>query len=222
MKKTSLLASLLVLTSLLLVASFVSADEITFSFIAASGSVSLQASASGITLGPSLNVLVSDATTGASFPLPGAFTSSTGVASAFVVTSGLVLATYDAGGSNSVLILDSMGNVLVSGTTQDHAAFVSGFPDGAGAFLSKFEVSSVSPSVLALFGLGPKFADEGSVSVSAANGNFKSETLDAVIGGGTVTITTAPAVPEPQTFGLLAIGLVTLTGYSLRKTKDRR
>jgi hypothetical protein len=51
-------------------------------------------------------VLVTDVTTDVSFPLAGIFTASTGPASAFVVTSGFVLGTFTAGGSDSVLIID--------------------------------------------------------------------------------------------------------------------
>jgi hypothetical protein len=212
MKKLALVFAL-VLTSL---SAF--ADEITFSFIASSGKTSLIADTGGVVLGPSLNVLVSDATTGASFPLVGVFTSNTGAASTFTVSPTIVVATYNGSGPNSVLIKDSMGNALVSGITEDRAAFISGFPNGAGAFLSKFEVTDVAPSVLALFGLGPSFSPEGSVSVTAARGNLVGGTLEATIGGGTVTITTPfAAVPESSTssLGVIGLGLV-LTSLRLR------
>jgi hypothetical protein len=206
MKKLALVFAL-VLTSL---SAF--ADEITFSFIASSGKTSLIADTGGVVLGPSLNVLVSDATTGASFPLVGVFTSNTGAASTFTVSPTIVVATYNGSGPNSVLIKDSMGNALVSGITEDRAAFISGFPNGAGAFLSKFEVTDVAPSVLALF------SPEGSVSVTAARGNLVGGTLEATIGGGTVTITTPfAAVPESSTssLGVIGLGLV-LTSLRLR------
>jgi PEP-CTERM motif-containing protein len=186
------------------------ADEITFSFIAASNSVTVKAASSGLTLGPALNVLVSDATTGASFPLAGVFNSETGTASSFTVTPTLLVAVYNGSGPDSVLIKDSMGNVLVSGETDDHATFISGLSNGAGAFLAKFSVDSVSPAVLALFGLGPAFEPEGSVSVTSAHGNLVGGTLESVIGGGTVTVTTpaVSVVPEPASLGLIGLGLM--------------
>jgi hypothetical protein len=199
---------LLILCAALAACAF--ADEITFSFInGAPGS--LTASAAGLTAGVAMNIVVSDATTGAEFPLLGTFTASTGPSSSFTVTPPLVQAEYTAGGLKSVLIVDQFNNLLVAGRMDDHGAFLTGFPDGRGAFLGAFDVSFVSPAVLGLFGLGPQVLPTGSVSATFANDNFDGTTVTGELGGGTVTVETP--VAEGSTWMLMLTG-VTLAGVA--------
>lgn len=186
------------------------ADQVTFSFvIGAPGTVT--ATPGGFTSGPSMNVLVSDSTTGASFSLDGTFTGSAGASTAFNAFPAFVIATYAGAGANSVLIVDSMGHPLVAGAMNDNATFFTAIPDGAGSFIGSFTPSFVSPAVLALFGLGPAFNPNGSVSETFAHDNFDptTETVSGQIGGGTVTVTTpTPAIPEPSGLGLAGMGLL--------------
>ena len=182
------------------------ADVITFSFVIGPPG-SLTASAGGLSAGPAANVLVSDTTTGVSFPLSGTFTGSAGPATSFSVFPGIVLATYSAGGPNSVLIVNPASMPLVAGTVLNNAVFITTFPTGAGAFLATFNVTFVDPAVLALFGLGQGFLPVGSASLTFAGDNFDGTTVTGAIGGGTVTIQTTP-IPEPMGLGVLGMGLL--------------
>ena len=185
------------------------ADQITVSFV--TGVPGITASASGLTSSPSLNIAVTDATTGMSFPLTGKTSASTGPAASFTILSlpNLVLATYDAStSSTSVLVKNGSGTVLISGTMQDHATLISGYPAGTGAFVGKFEVGFVDPSLLALFGLGPAFDINGSYSSTFGGASLFGSTLQATTGGGTVTIQTTAPVAECATLILLGSGLV--------------
>jgi hypothetical protein len=181
------------------------ADEITFSFILGVPG-SLNASAAGLSAGIAENVLVSDATTGQEFTLLGVFTANTGRAFTFVGGGGLVQADYRGSGANSVLITDPMGNQLVAGMMDDHGRFISNYPDGRGAFAGKFDVSFVSPEVLALFGLGPAVLPTGAVSATFAMDEFDGRTVVGQLGGGTVTVETVPEVATWM-MGFTALGL---------------
>jgi hypothetical protein len=186
------------------------ADEITFSFILGVPG-SLTASSAGLSAGIAENVLVSDATTGKEFTLLGTFSAHTGASTAFGVTSpGIVRADYLGDGFNSVLITDSFGATLVSGRMDDHGRFLSGFPDGRGAFAGAFDVTFVSPAVLALFGLGPEVLPTGSVSATFAMDNFDGTTVTGQLGGGTVTVETTPE-PATWTMALMGIGIAGIT-----------
>ena len=66
----------------------------------------------------------------------------------------LVIGAFTAAGANSVLVEDSIGNVLVAGSMQDGGSLLSNVPNGTGSFLATFNVTFVSPAALALFGLG--------------------------------------------------------------------
>jgi len=207
-------------TLLLAIAIPMAADQITFSFIGNNSATNLNAGLANFTAGPSLNVLVTDATSGASIALPGVFTTSTGVANSYsVLTSpNLVIASYAAGRPESVLITDPTGTIdYVAGINLDRASFISAYPNGTGAFLNDFEVTAVDPAVLAMFGLGPKFDPRGSVSITSGTGNLVStDNLTATVGGGTVTIQSASAVPEPFSMALLGGGII-VAGFTLRR-----
>jgi len=209
------LAQLLVLLPLAF-ATYAAADEITFSTILGAPG-SLTANAAGLHMGPARNEIVSDATTMAEFPLLGTYRASTGTSNSFNNFGTFISATYSNGAADSVLIVDSMGHTLVSGVMNNNSAFVSQFPDGAGSFLGTFSVTFVDPAVLALFGLGPAFDPQGSVSATFAHDDFNGTTMTGQLGGASVTITTPVTIPEPASLGLLGVGLLAAAGVLKRR-----
>lgn len=219
MKKVASLV-LVVLAVLVIGAVFARADQITFSFIGNTSIQNLSAGLGGFAAGPSLNVLVTDATTGVRIDLPGVFTTSTGIANSFTVLTSpnLVLASYSAGGADSVLITSLDGKtVYVAGVNENRGEFVSAYPSGTGAFLNSFTVTQVDPAVLGMFGLGPGFDSRGSVSITSGTGNLVGrDALAATIGGGTVTIEST-AIPEPAGLGLAGMGLLAAAGMVRRR-----
>lgn len=210
----------LLLSAVVICATFAAADQITFSFIGSSASQTLDAGLGSFTAGPALNVLVTDVTTGVTINLPGIFTTSTGIANSFTVLTSpnLVLANYSAGGSSSVLITSPDGKTdYVAGVNQDHGTFISGYPNGTGAFLNNFDVTAVDPAVLAMFGLGPGFDAQGSVSITSGGGNLLGpDNLGATVGGGSVTVQTTPVV-EPARQGLVVLGGLGIAAIFRRK-----
>lgn len=208
MKKIAVLA-------VLLLASSAFADQITITY-GFGGTNSVDASLSGVALGPALNLNVSDQRTGQVFTLGGASASSTGASTSFLVLTSpnVVLANFGAGGSNSVLVTDGMGNILISGVMESRGSLVSTYPGGTGGFQGDFTVTSVAPSLLAMFGLGPAFLTDGSVSATYGNANLAgTDHLTAAVGGGSVTIQTPTPVPEAM--GLGVIGMVMLGGVAV-------
>ena len=196
---------------LLLAPVFALGDQITFSFVAGQGNApDLMASdAGGMVSGPADNIAVSDTTLGLHLALPGIFTSSAGPGSSFAIGPSFVIATFTAGGSDSVLIVDPVtGGVLVAGTMQDNGALLAQYPGGTGSYLGTFTVTEVDPAVLAMFGLSG-FNPNGSVAFTFGQDQTKSGTLDAVVGGGTVTIVGTLA-PEPASLMLAGTGLLAL------------
>lgn len=203
----------MMLVCMSLLTTVVSADQITFSFIAKSNATSVVANGAGLTMEPSLNVLVSDANTGVSLPLAGIDTANTGIAASFTVLSSpdLVVATYDGDGAKSVLIKDTFGNTLLSGTMEDKAALLSGYPNARGSFLGKFIVDFVAPSVLDMFHqVG--FQPDGSISLSFGQANLVStDSITGVVGGGSITIQSNAPTIESSTVLLMIIGMVVLS-----------
>lgn len=191
------------------------ADEITFTFVLGpQGSVT--ASAAGFNAGPSTNVLVSDTSTNIIFPLDGTFNDSAGPAASFAVFPTLVVASYTAGGANSVLIVDPSNNPLVGGNMRDNGAYLTSIPNGVGDFFGTFNVTFVDPAVLALFALPPGFMPIGSVSLAFADDDLDGTTVTGAIVGGTVTIQTP--VPEPTSLVLMGAGVLAI-GKFLRKSR---
>lgn len=209
MKKALFLAVVLLCAS-----TFAFGDQITFSAILGS-SHSVDISLGGALLGPAMNINVSDQQTGQVFPLDGVFTASTGKSTNFSVltTPPIVLANYNFGSPNSVLITDTMGNVLVAGTMEDRSSVAATYMGGTGAFLGEFSVKFVSPAVLKLFGFGPTFQDSGSVSATFGQTEMNGpDNFVAELGGANVTIQTPvqTSTPEVATVLLMVTGIVLL------------
>lgn len=194
----------------LAVATIARADQITFSAIGVGAATT--SAVSGFNAGPGLNVSVTDATTGVTFTLSGLATVSTGPASSFLVTTSpdIVVAVYTPGITDSILITDpSKTIVYLSGVMEDNSAMLATYPDATGSFHGRFDVTSVNPAVLAMFGLGPQFDPRGSVGVSFGStdlGRGNTE-LTGVLGGASYTIVSS-AVPEPTTLSLAGSGLL--------------
>ena len=218
----------LVAIAVLSLAVFAVADQINFNFTIGPPSSVSATSAGGLTSGPSMLTSISDTTTNTNVPTPGTYVNgNTGPAVSLVPIGSpptLILGTFTAAGANSVLVVDSLNNVLVAGSMQDNASLLSTLPVGTGSFLGTFDVSFVSPAALALFGLGPAFQPVGSVAFTFANANFDGTTFTAALGGGSVTIQTpAPTTtPEPAGLGIVGMGLMLVAEVSRRKLAGRR
>ncbi len=202
-----------VLLSLSFAATAAVADQINFNFTTGSPT-SVTATTAGLMSGPSMLTNISDSTTGLIVPFTGKYVNgNTGPASSLMQFGNIVLGTFTAGGTNSVLVKDSMGNVLVAGDMQDGASLLSTVPAGTGSFLATFHVTFVDPTILALFGVGPGFSPQGSVAFTIGNANFNGTTYTGALGGGAVTIqSVATPVPEPAGLGILGMGLLTVAG----------
>jgi hypothetical protein len=186
------------------------ADQITFSFISSPGNPrDFTASQSGgVSAGPGLNVLVSDATSGVHVPFDGIVTASTGPATSFTMTPLFILGTFAAGSADSVSIVDPMtGAPIVTGTMNANAGLLA-LLSGAGSFLGTFDVSFVDPTLLGMFDLSPVFGSSGSISMTFAQTNVSaSGTVSGVIGGGALTVTASP-VRESASALYFATGLL--------------
>jgi hypothetical protein len=198
----------------LLLAATAVADQINFNFtVGGPGSVKATM-AGGLTSGPSGLTSISDTTTGVIHPSGGEYVNgNTGPAISLMQFGNQVIATFSAGGANSVLVEDASHTVLVRGNMENDASLLSTVPVGTGSFLGVFHVTFVNPAVLAAFGVGPSFSPDGSVSFTLGNASFDGTTFTAAIGGGAVTIESAKTmVPEPAGLGLLGMGLLTVAG----------
>lgn len=218
MKKVTFVSLLVLVAS-----SFMWGDQITFSFVYTSTTApTFKAETGGVTLGPASNVLITDNTKNISLPLSGIASLSTGPSTSFITLPDLLIASFSAGGTDSISIT-SGSTTLLSGIINDHASVVSTFPAGAGSFLGTFTVTFVNPSIFAKFGLAPVFDPTGSVSSTYAGANLvNTRELDATGGGGAVTITApqAAVVPESATLLLGLAGLVLTVVFTIgRKVK---
>jgi hypothetical protein len=188
------------------------ADQINFNFTLG-GPTSVMATAAGLNSGPSTLTNISDSTTSTIIPFTGTYVNgNTGPAVSLMQFGNIVLGTFMGAGPNSVLVVDSLDNVLVAGSMDDNASLLSTVPAGTGSFLGTFHVTFVDPAVLALFGFGPGFSPNGSVAFTIGNASFDGTTYTGAIGGGAVTIQTA-AVPEPMGLGILGTGLLTVVAF---------
>jgi len=212
--------------TVLLVLSFATtaavADQINFNFTTGAAN-SVTATSAGLNSGPSPLTNISDTTTMTIIPFTGNYINgNTGSAVSLVQFGSIVLATFNGAGANSVLVEDSMGNVLVAGDMEDNASLLSTVPAGTGSFLGTFHVTFVDPTILALFGTGPNFAPDGSVAFTVGNANFDGTTYTGALGGGSVTIQTVTStVPEPMGLGLFGLGFLTVASGLRRRFANR-
>jgi hypothetical protein len=189
------------------------ADQINFNFTVGSPGSVKATMASGLTSGPSTLTSISDSSTGVINPTLGQYVNgNTGPAISLVHLGTQVIATFSAGGVNSVLVEDASHTVLVRGDMETDSSLLSTVPVGTGSFLGVFHVTFVNPAALALFGLGPNFLPDGSVSFTFGNASFDGTTFTAALGGGSVTIQTPTTVPEPAGLGVLGMGLLAVAG----------
>lgn len=203
MKKSTILGVLLVAFA----TSALWADQINLNFTTGALGSIVASKAGGMSSGPSELISISDSTTSVIVPFDGTYVrGNTGPASSFVIGT-LVIATFTGDGPNSVFVIDSGSTTLVSGIMRDGSSLLSTFPAGTGSFLGTFDVTSVNPSVLALFGLPPAFEPVGSVAFTFANASVSAGVLTGAIGGGAVTIQTPTPTPEIGTMFLLGTGL---------------
>jgi hypothetical protein len=206
---------LLFATLLLGYATFASADQITFSFVSNGGNVrNVQATMGGFTAGKTLNTSVTDATTGVIVPLAGDVTMSTGPASSYDVFPTTVVAMFNHGATDSVLIENPVTMMpILAGITGNDSVMVATHPGGTGAFLAAFQVTFVDPAILSMFNL-KQVDPRGSAGLTFGQDQLAGTDLTAVAGGGTITIT-ASAIPEPKTLLLLGGGI--LVAFMLRR-----
>ena len=204
----------------LLVTASAVADTITFTFVSGTSSPpSVTASSTaGLMSGPAALLLINDTTQNKMFSFSGTYVNgNTGPATSLMQFGPLIIGSFTAGGTNSVLLKDSMGNVVVSGDVEDGSSLLAS-AGSTGSFLTAFHVTSVSPAALALFGLGPAFSPEGSVSFNTGDSVLTGGTFTAQLQGGVVTIHTPVVIPEPASLGLLGMGILTVAGgLRLRK-----
>jgi hypothetical protein len=203
----------------LLLAATAVADQINFNFTTgAPGSVTATM-AGGLSSGPSPLTDISNTTTGVIISFAGTYVhGNAGPAVSLAQFGSIILGTFTPGGTDSVLVEDSMGNALVRGNMEDGGSLIA-TSGTTGSFFALFHVTYVNPAALALFGLGPRFSPDGSLSLTMGNSAFDGTTFTAAIGGGAVTIQTT-AVPEPASLMLLGSGL--LAAGQILRVKQRR
>jgi len=136
------------------------ADQINFNFTLGAAD-SVTATSAGLTSGPSTLFNISDTTKMSIVPFLGTYVNgNTGPATSLVQFGTIIIGTFSGAGADSVLVVDSLNNVLVAGSMDDNATLLSSLLVGTGSFLGTFHVSFVSPAALGLFGLGPNFFAE--------------------------------------------------------------
>ena len=216
MKFFKLFATLALLLALCATAA---ADQITFSFVSIGGNTrDVEANAGGFRAGPGRNLLVTDSTTGISVPFSGLVTANTGVATSYMVTPGLVMGTFAAGGDGSVRITDLLDTrTILVGIMAPNSHLLATANGGTGSFLGIFTLVFIDPVVLADFGLAnPDLRGSFSSTFGQdATATTRDQTLTAVGGGGTVTITATP-IPEVSTLALAGTSLLMGLAYFKR------
>ena len=195
------------------------ADIITFDFGFSSNQVDISTAALKVT--QAISISVSDASTGVLIdPFPGKVSVTTGAASSYSNTGGIINAVYMPGGYVEVLSAWCTGGAMpgtcLLGSNNGNGTYATTSGKSA-SFQGLFTVTYVSPYIFNLFGLQNVTFDpnSGSDSVTTGNNHAVSTTdAKATLGGGTVTFTT---VPEPGTLAMLGGGILGLAGWIRRK-----
>jgi hypothetical protein len=203
--------ALFVLSLLLALTTFAFSDIITFTVVG-TGSVDFTAGLAGMMAGPADVTLVTDVSTGKSFPLSDTFHASAGAAHSITIGATSYTAFFSPGATDSV---DIPGVVTGNMLDESEATAVTG---GAGSFSGEFEVTFVSPAILAELGVGPKWNPTGSVGVTFHESTVNGHTLTGEIGGGSTTVlTVATPIPEPMPLVLLSAGVLILSLRGIRR-----
>lgn len=206
----------LLVVALLSLGTLAMADEVTWTCVNFSHT-SFSATAAGLQFASCVNVLVTNNSNGKSVMLFASDSGKTGAATSFAPGPPLE-ADYTGAGAGSVLVATG-STTFLSGTMLDDGRLEANYPDKAGAFLSRFHVDSVDPTILLELGTTTKWAPEGSVSLTLAETSFDGVTLNATLGGAEFTIETVPVttVPELGTMFLFGAGLGMMTLYMRRR-----
>lgn len=183
-------------------------DEVTWTCVNFS-QTTVSASAAGLQFANCVNVLVTDNNNGHSIMLFALGSGSTGAATSFTPGPPLI-ADYNGAGADSVLVATG-GHTFLSGTMEDSGRLEAEWPDRAGAFLSRFNVTFVDSTVLTELGTSAHWEPEGSVSLTLAETTFDGTTLGGTLGGGQFTITTTGVVPENASLFLFGTGMAVAT-----------
>ena len=201
------------------------ADAITFSYSVTHGTVGTIADEFGspsLTGGPVGGAVdVKDTNTALTLFLPSGSTgmiqsnNNTGYSSGLV----LLVASYAGSGATQVEVLSSFcpGGICLSGTNS--LGTYTALKGAGGGFGGVFDITFVSPVVLAFFGdMGQSINPNGGVAFTTTNNMWTTggTTSSALFGSGTITIQTTP-VPEPGTLALLGTGILVLANVVRRK-----
>jgi hypothetical protein len=199
------------------------ADAITFSFIGTKGHQAVTINSTGVSLGPAVLLSISDTNTSNVFLVPGKVWITTGAATSYVATGGVLTAKFNGSTATDVLVLSSwctggtMPGVCLEGTQNANDTYVA-FQNSTGSFQALFTVNYVSPYVTSLFGAPNSWLQPGSDSFTTGHNKFTNggSTDTADLGQGGITFQT---VPEPGTLAMLGTGVLGLAGVIRRKIR---
>jgi hypothetical protein len=188
------------------------ADEISFSIVGTiTATPNLFSTSAGMTVGPGLQIVVSDTDKHLQFPLTGTFNAASGARTSVITSATSYSAMFGAGGSVSIAPGILSGSPMFSGST-----LLSNLSQDTGSFAGEFTVTNVDASVFSLFGLPDKWNPDGSISITFGQSSVTGDDLSAVLGAATVTIETpvVTPVPEPSTWFMFLFGCGTLIAFA--------